>query len=754
LPDWRQELNDRQYEAVTNPGGPLLILAGAGSGKTRALTFRIAYLIYELGVSPYQILAITFTNKAAQEMKARVRGLLPDVGEGIWVATFHSTCARILRREAAAAGLSPDFAIYDTSDQRQVVKDILSELRWEPKKFAPAAFLATISQAKNELIGPDRYAAQAAMRPGDAWAERVARVYRMYQRRLAQNNALDFDDLLTKAVELFEGNEDVLARYQERFRHILVDEYQDTNHAQYRLVKALAAKHRNLTVVGDDDQSIYAFRGADTRNILEYERDWPEAKVVKLEQNYRSTVTILEAANSLVGHNDYRKAKRLWTENVEGEPLRYYQATDQRDEAVHVALELARLRGEGVSLGDSVVLYRTNAQSRLVEEALGRMGLPYQIVGGLRFYDRKEIKDIVAYLRLVVNPADSVSLQRVINEPKRGVGPVTWTKLMELAEREGITPVAAMARAGELSGVAARTRQDLAELALLLDDLHSHREALGPAGALAAILQRTGYQTALVDERTIEAQGRLDNLDEFQRLALEHEQEAGDPSLIAFLERVALVADIDSMAEAPDRVVLMTVHTAKGLEFGNVFVIGLDEGIFPHQRSFGSQTELEEERRLCYVAMTRAQKRLFLSSATARVGFGGQAEPLRPSRFLGEVPTNLMRVDSPGGMTGGREMIRQSAGGSGGRRITWQEADRIGKAVAQVKPPGPAKIAEGDLPRAGERVRHAKWGEGTVITVKGAGADAEITVAFPDLGIKRLMAGYARLERLGGGGGE
>jgi DNA helicase-2/ATP-dependent DNA helicase PcrA len=754
LPDWRQELNDRQFEAVTHPGGPLLILAGAGSGKTRALTYRIAYLIYELGVSPYEILAITFTNKAAQEMKQRVRGLLPDVGEGIWVATFHSTCARILRREAAAAGLNPDFAIYDTSDQRQLVKDILSELRWEPKKFAPQAFLATISQAKNELIGPDRFAAQAAMRPGDAWAERVARVYRMYQRRLAQNNALDFDDLLAKAVELFEGNEDVLARYQERFRHILVDEYQDTNHAQYRLVKALATRHRNLTVVGDDDQSIYAFRGADTRNILEYERDWPEAKVVKLEQNYRSTVTILEAANSLVGHNDYRKVKRLWTQNPEGEPLRYYQATDQRDEAVHVALQLARMRDEGVSLGDSVVLYRTNAQSRLVEEALGRMGLPYQIVGGLRFYDRKEIKDIVAYLRLVVNPADGVSLQRVINEPKRGVGPVTWTKLVELAERDSITPVAAMARAGELGGVAARTRQELAELALLLDDLHQHREALGPARALATLLQRTGYRAALVDERTIEAQGRLDNLDEFERLASEHEQEAEDPSLIAFLERVALVADIDSLDDAPDRVVLMTVHTAKGLEFGSVFVIGLDEGIFPHQRSLGLQTELEEERRLCYVAMTRAQQRLFLSSASARVGFGGQAEPLRPSRFLGEVPTNLVRVSSPGGMTGGRELIRQSAGGAGGRRVTWQEADRIGKAVVQAAPPGPTKIAEGDLPRAGERVRHAKWGEGTVIAVKGSGADAEITVAFPDLGIKRLMAGYARLERLGSSGGE
>lgn len=768
MPDWRRELNDKQYEAVTSPDGPLLILAGAGSGKTRALTYRIAYLIEERGVSPYHILAITFTNKAAQAMKERVAGLLPGASGDVWVATFHSTCARILRREAAAAGLSPDYAIYDTSDQRELVKDILAELRWDVKKFPPGALLATISQAKNDLVGPEEYAARAALRPGDAWAERTARVYRIYQRRLEQNQALDFDDLLARAARLFEECPDVLAKYQSRFRYILVDEYQDTNHAQYCLVMALAKEHGNLTVVGDDDQSIYAFRGADTRNILEFERDWPQARVVKLEQNYRSTVTILEAANSLVGHNDYRKTKRLWTENPEGEPIRYYQATDQRDEAVYVALNLSALRQQGIGLGSSVVLYRTNAQSRLLEEALGHFGLPYQIVGGVRFYDRKEIKDIVAYMRLVLNPADAVSLQRIVNVPKRGVGPATWAKIMELAQREGITPVEAMGRAGEISGVAARTRRELADLAALLTELHAGRETAMPDAVLAVLLQRTGLVAELAAEGTIEANGRLENLDEFQRLAVEHAGAAEDPGLRGFLERIALVSDVDSMEETPDRVVLMTVHTAKGLEFENVFLVGLDEGIFPHQRSLGSQSELEEERRLCYVAITRAERRLSLSSASMRLGFGGEVETLRPSRFLGELPKNLLQVVRRDGSAAGRDFARRWAAGDAGglaeqglgRRdkpsVSWREDDQASREVFSAVAAGTAQRAPGraaaapvlvDL-RPGERVRHPKWGEGTVVAVQGQGEGAEITVAFPELGIKRLMAAYARLERL------
>ncbi len=765
MPDWRRELNDKQYEAVTSPDGPLLILAGAGSGKTRALTYRIAYLIEERGVSPYHILAITFTNKAAQEMKERVAGLLPEISGDVWVATFHSTCARILRREADAAGIAQDFAIYDTADQRELVKEILAELRWDSKKFPPGALLATISEAKNNLVGPEEYASRAALRPGDAWAERTARVYRMYQGRLDRNQALDFDDLLGRAVRLFEECPDVLAKYQNRFRHILVDEYQDTNHVQTRLVKALAREHGNLTVVGDDDQSIYAFRGADTRNILEFERDWPNARIVKLEQNYRSTVTILEAANSLVGHNDFRKTKRLWTENPDGEPIRYYQATDQRDEAVYVAMNLAALRREGTGLGCSVVLYRTNAQSRLVEEALTHFGLPYQIVGGLRFFDRKEIKDAVAYMRLVLNPADSVSLQRVINVPKRGVGPATWAKLMDLAEREGITPVAAMGRAGEIGGVAARTKQELADLAALLAELYVGRDEARPDSVLAVLLDRTGLAAEVAAEGTNEAQSRLENLDEFMRLAVEHTQDPVDPSLRGFMERVALVSDVDSMEETPDRVVLMTVHTAKGLEFENVFVVGLDEGIFPHQRSFGSQAELEEERRLCYVAITRAERRLWLSSASTRLGFGGEAETLRPSRFLGELPGNLIRVVGRDGAAEGRDYARRWAAGGGGghdgpafgRRgrpaVSWSEANRASRevlsAVGSADTGRPKEVlSTADLPQPGERVKHPKWGEGTVVSVKGQGGDAEITVAFPELGIKRLLAGYARLKRL------
>ena len=742
LVDWLDSLNDRQRQAVTHGDGPLLILAGAGSGKTRALTHRIAYLIHARGVDPTHILAVTFTNKAAGEMKERVKELLGAGGPAVWVATFHSTCARILRVAAPLVGRTRDFVIYNTADQRGLVRDILAELRWDAKKFPPAAFLSSISEAKNELLSPEAFAARAA---GEVWVERTARVYRAYQNELERNNALDFDDLILKVVELWEKDPAELARYQERFRYLLVDEYQDTNHAQYRLVRALAARYRNLSVVGDDDQSIYAFRGADTRNILEFERDYPDAKVVKLEQNYRSTATVLAAANSLVRHNDLRKGKRLWTENPQGEPIQYYQAQDQRDEAVHVAAALTELRAAGESLGQSVVLYRTNAQSRALEEALLYAGLPYQIVGGHRFYDRKHIRDALAYLRLIVNPADAVSLRRVVNTPRRGVGPATWGRLVEAAQADATPVVTALLKADDVAGLRAATRRALVELGELLRELIAARETITPEDALVTVLKRTGYLAELEAAGTSEARDRLEDLDELRRLAAEHAATAADPSLAGFLEGVALVSDADTMEDSGERALLMTIHTAKGLEFDNVVLVGMDEGLFPHQRSMWDKREVEEERRLCYVAITRARRRLFLSSASARVGYGGAAEPMRPSRFIGELPDELIKVvardGSPHDPDLGRAISARAAPGN------WRNAATAGRraAAAERRP-----VRTEDIPAPAEKVMHPKWGEGTVINVVANDdpANTEITVAFPELGIKRLLAGFARLEKL------
>jgi len=752
--DLLSDLNTPQREAVTHGEGPLLILAGAGSGKTRALTYRIAYLIYERGVAPWSILAITFTNKAAGEMKARVAALVPDLAERIWVATFHSTCAKILRREAPVAERSRDFAIYDDADQLAVLRRILSGLRWDQQRFPPQAFRHMIGSAKNELLGPEEYYRWAAERRGDFWADRTAQVYRAYERELVTNNAFDFDDLVGKTVELFESRPDVLARYQDRFEYILVDEYQDTNHAQYRLVNALASRHRNLSVVGDDDQSIYTFRGADPRNILEFERDYPDAKVIKLEQNYRSTVTVLQAANSVVSHNERRKHKELWTENAVGERLGFYQAMSQRDEAQFVCRTVLELRErEGLRLGECAVLYRTNAQSRPVEEVLIDAGVPYQIVGGLRFFERKEIKDATCYLRLVLNPADTVSLERVVNVPRRGVGKVTWERILAEAAGRGMPAGEALATAGEWAGVPGRTREELVGLGELISELHGAVDRLPPQDLVQAVLERSGYLAELRAEGTDEAAARIENLEELYRQALEHAEYGEEPGLGGFMERVALVSDIDEFEGQTDKVVLMTVHSAKGLEFETVFLIGLDDGVFPHQRSLSEPDGLEEERRLCYVAMTRAMSRLYLSSMGRRAGYGGQAEPVAPSRFLREIPANLLRV-IPGasGWTG--DVTRR-----GGRRraaATWSRGQAAGgqgqapggpQAGSQTGLPPKRRLKADEVPAAGEKVRHPKFGRGTVVAVKGAGGDAEITVWFPDLGMKRLLAGYARLER-------
>lgn len=756
-----EQLNAPQLQAVTHGDGPLLVLAGAGSGKTRALTYRIAYLIKERGVAPWHILAITFTNKAAGEMRDRVAALVPELSRDIWVATFHSTCARILRREAALAGRRPDFAIFDTADQRAVVRRILEDLRWDQNKFPPPAFLAAISAAKNELVGPEEFAARSGGQRGDFWAQRTARVYRAYEAELDRNNALDFDDLLGYAVRLFEEYPDVLARYQDRFRYILVDEYQDTNHAQYRLVSALAAKYRNLCVVGDDDQSIYAFRGADPRNILEFERDYPDAVVVKLEQNYRSTTTLLEAANSLVRHNFRRKHKHLWTENGVGQLIGLYQAESQKDEAAFVCRTLAALQREtGEPLRGSAVLYRTNAQSRPLEDVLMAAGIPYQLVGGVRFYERKEIKDVLAYLRVVVNPADTISLERIINVPRRGVGPATWDRLMRVSAEEGVPAAEILIRAGGLPGVAAKTREELVRLGLLLAELREGLEGGRPQDYVNAVCERTGYAEALLAEGTREAGERLENLDELRRLAAEFDRGGhGEAGLAAFLEHVALLGDIDEYDEGMDRLTLMTVHSAKGLEFDTVFVVGLDEGVFPHIRSLSDAAAVEEERRLCYVAITRARRRLFVSCVGRRTTYDGQPELLSPSRFLRELPSRLLcNISRPSGWSGGgADPVRLVAGGAD--PLSRRPAAGVGGGVGGGGREAPARprawalrvSGEGDTYREGERVRHAKFGDGTVVRVLGTGPEAELTVAFPGLGLKRLLAGLARLEKVKAG---
>ncbi|MGQ9497093.1 MAG: UvrD-helicase domain-containing protein [Desulfotomaculales bacterium] len=691
-------LNPAQRSAVEHGPGPLLVLAGAGSGKTRVLTYRIAYLIHRYRVPVRNILAITFTNKAAREMRERVEALLPTVGRDLWVATFHSTCARILRREIAALGYDPRFAIYDEGDQQTLIKGCLAELDLDERRHPPAAFRSAISWAKNWLVGPGEYAEQA----NDRHTELVARVYRLYQERLQENNALDFDDLLLLTVRLFREHPGVLARWQDRFRYILVDEYQDTNHAQYVLVNLLAAGHRNLFVVGDPDQSIYGWRGADITNILNFERDYPEAKVVKLEQNYRSTMRILDAANSVIRHNAARKEKRLWTAKGEGPPLVVYCGADERAEAKFVADRIRELsRSEGRTYRDFAVLYRTHAQSRVLEEVLLREGIPYTIVGGLRFYERKEIKDIIAYLRVIANPADGLSLVRVINEPRRGIGKVSIQRLFAYARETGLTPAAALAGAEAVPGLTGKAAKGMKELGALLAELAAHP---GPVTALVReVYDRTGYWQALVNEGTVEAETRMENLLEFLTVTQTFDASTGG-TLGEFLAELALLTDIDRYDERADAVTLMTLHSAKGLEFPVVFLIGMEESIFPHARALYEPQELEEERRLCYVGITRAQERLYLTYAAQRMLYGRYCEN-EPSRFLEEIPPELTDI--------------------------WEE-DEVPAAAVFVP---------------GDRVRHRMWGEGVVISLEGMGDDAQVRVAFPQQGVKTLLLRYAPLER-------
>ena len=733
------DLNVEQREAVSAPAGPLLVLAGAGSGKTRVLTRRLAYLIRE-GADPMRLMAITFTNKAAREMTERVAPLLGARARGMWVHTFHSACARLLRREITRFGYTPHFTILDADDQRAVVRESLRELQLDEKRFAPVAVLGRISRAKQDLRGPDQERGAAA----DPWSRQCAAVYERYQSKLEQANSLDFDDLIVLGVRLLEDPE-AGAHYREQFRHVLVDEYQDTNHAQYRLVRALVLAHRSITAVGDEDQSIYRFRGADAGNILRFEEDFPDARVVRLERNYRSTQVILDASGSVIGNNDRRYPKRLWTDRGRGESVVLYPAADAGDEAMWVARQIRALRPQVDGFGDFAVLYRTRAQSRALEEALLGSGLPYVVVGDLRFYDRKEVKDALAYLRLLSNPMDWASFRRAVATPRRGVGDATLAALAEHMAQTGEALPSALEHAGDIPG-ASRAAQALAAFAGLLAELRAL--AVGTEGrpaevaeVVVAMLDRSGLYAELQAEGTEEARARYENLGELVNVARQNGPAVGSglDGLAQFLEQAALIADADNVPSGEGAVVCLTLHAAKGLEFPCVFLTGMEEGLFPHSRALEDADGVAEERRLCYVGMTRAKQRLFLSYARERSQYGGAARPSQPSRFLNEIDPATLEVQAS----------RRAAGTSGlwtagaGRRPAPVAAAR----AAPVRPlPGPDAVGALDL-RAGDRVSHHRWGDGVV--VEGAsGANGEVTVDFPAAGRRVLVLGLARLQRV------
>jgi ATP-dependent DNA helicase UvrD/PcrA len=708
--EYLADLNPVQQEAVLSTEGPLLVIAGAGSGKTRVLTYRVAHLISACGVKPNEILAITFTNKAAEEMRTRLEALLGNVARAIWILTFHAACGRILRREAPRLGYRSSFTIYDQADQVRLVKQCLEELERDPKRFVPRGIHAQISNAKNQLIGPDEYMARVS----SFYDQTVAEIYALYQKRLFTSNAVDFDDMLMLTVQVLERFPQALERWQKAFRYVMVDEYQDTNHAQYRFLQLLAGKHRNLMVVGDPDQSIYAFRGADIRNILEFERDFKDTHTIPLEQNYRSTNTILRAANHVIQNNRERKEKNLWSELGEGRPVHVIEVEDEHAEARFVAAEIAALVEEGYSADEVAVFYRTNAQSRVLEDVLVRQGIAYQVIGGPRFYERAEIKDLIAYLQVLDNPWDAISLTRIANKPRRGIGDTTVSKLQAYADAHGISLFEALAYPEE-AGVGAAPLKAVHALRTLLVSLQSAAQELKVPELIEAVLERTGYVEALEAERTIEARGRVENLQELVGVGQEYLAQAQEPSLSGFLQEISLYSDQDAIRGEQSLVTLMTLHNAKGLEFKAVFMIGMEEGIFPHVRSIEEQG-VEEERRLAYVGMTRAQERLVLTHATSRSLWGSRTFNL-PSRFVDELPEE--------GIV--RERLRPASwSGYGAREFQPRE----------------------DVPSlaAGDSVRHGTLGEGIVLRVEPGGV---VTVRFAEDGAeRRLMLEYAPLEKI------
>jgi len=716
-----EHLNPVQSEAVLHTEGPVLIVAGAGSGKTRALTHRIAYLIREHGVNPYSVLAITFTNKAAREMAQRVEELLGErIAKGMWILTFHSACVRILRREHTHLGLPGSFTIYDEGDTERLITNVLRDLNLDVKRFPPRAMSAAIGKAKDHVLSAAEFTAGA----GNFYEETIAKVYSAYEERKRAAGALDFDDLIGETVRLFREHPEVLEHYQERFRYVLIDEYQDTNRAQYELVNLLAAKYRNVCVVGDADQGVYSWRGATIQNLLDFERDYPDAAVFLMEQNYRSTSNILAVANALIEHNVQRKPKSLWTETEGGELAVRFRADDEHEEALFVAEETHRLVDEeGFRYTDIAVFYRTNAQSRVLEDVFMRAGTPYRVVGGVRFYQRKEVKDVLAYLRLLVNPQDVVAARRVINTPKRGIGDATVAALEGFAAVEGVPFLEAARRVDEVASLAARAKGAVAGFVEIMDVLQAAFDSgAAPQRMVEAAATESGYLIELETERTVEAEGRIENLRELGGVAAEFEQRDPNGSLSDFLEQVSLVGEQDEYDEEAGSVTLMTLHNAKGLEFPVVFIIGLEDGVFPHYRSMGDQSELEEERRLLYVGVTRARQRLYLTHAWSRSLFGATSyNP--PSRFLGEIPSELVRAleEDDTETVGSVSPIRAAVDG---RRE-------------------PIEISAGDT------VLHDRWGEGVVLTVSGRGSDAEATVRFEEVGEKHLLLAYAPLKKVG-----
>ena len=774
-------LNPMQKEAVLHTEGPLLILAGAGSGKTRVLTHRVAYLIDEKQVNPWNILAITFTNKAAGEMRERVDQLVGFGAESIWVSTFHSTCVRILRRHIEYLGYTTNFSIYDSDDQKTLMKQVFKAMDVDTKQFKERSVLGTISSAKDKLIGPDEFLLNA----GQDFRQRgIGEIYKEYQKRLRKNNALDFDDLIVKTVELFQNNSEILNYYQERFKYIMVDEYQDTNLAQFKLISLLASKYRNLCVVGDDDQSIYRFRGADIGNILSFEETFPGAKVIKLEQNYRSTQNILNAANGVIRHNRGRKDKTLWTANGEGELIRFKQFVTAREEADFVAREI---RDSVYAYQDQAVLYRTNAQSRLLEERCIFYNVPYRLVGGVNFYQRKEIKDILAYLKTIANGVDDLSVLRIINVPKRGIGATTMGKVTIFASEHGMSLYDALREARQIPGIGKAAEK----IGTFIGQMESFRaraqsEDYTIQDLIEGIMDETGYQQELEAEGEVESQTRLENIEELVNKAVSYEEDSEHSTLDEFLEQVALVADIDNMDESENRVTLMTLHSAKGLEFPKVYLVGLEDGLFPSMMSINSddKTDMEEERRLCYVGITRAKNELVITSARQRM-VNGETRYCKPSRFLEEVPGELLeeeRLEPVLGSFGSRNN-GDGAGGfgrsgiSGEAGLPWNQpapgntrtstfgkgynayASGASQPLSGLGAGSPAgnpgfgkaftvqKAASLDYGE-GDRVRHIKFGEGTVKSIRDGGKDYEVTVVFDGAGQKKMFASFAKLKKV------
>lgn len=734
-------MNPEQERAVKTTDGPLLIMAGAGSGKTRVLTHRIAYLIVEKEVNPRNILAITFTNKAAREMRERIDGLLgAGTGERMWVSTFHSMCVRILRRNIDQLGYAKSFSILDTADQLTALKNVLKELNLDPKQYEPRAMLHAISDAKNECISDQAYHAQ--INSQNPYERTIADVYEAYEKKLRQNQSLDFDDLIMKTLELFKKVPTVLQYYQSQFQYIHVDEYQDTNKAQYQLVRLLAEKFENLCVVGDSDQSIYRWRGADIGNILSFEKDYRDAKVILLEQNYRSTKTVLDAANDVIMNNESRYDKRLRTDNPQGDPIYVYKASNEKDEAQFVVEQILHLqKEEGLSLDQFAVLYRTNAQSRVIEEYLVMSNIEYTIVGGTKFYDRKEIKDLLAYLRLIANPEDDLALSRVINEPKRGIGATSFEKMAMFSIQHDRSIFDSLQEV-DFMGLTARATNEAVKFREMIDGFIQLQEVLPVSELVEKVLDETGYRSALKKDKSIEAQSRLENIEEFLSVtqAFEARSSEGDKSLVAFLTDLALIADIDSLDDEEnkdtEKVVLMTMHGAKGLEYPVVFIIGMEENVFPHARSLQDAEEMEEERRLAYVGITRAERKLYLTSARFRMLFG-RSSFNEPSRFIDEISADLLEDLSAGQSIHFGSSTRQRAQQSVSKR-------------APVK--RPAYTASGGEKlgwTVGDKVSHKKWGIGMVVSISGSNEDTELDIAFPNpVGIKRLLAKFAPIEKV------